>query len=541
MSKSSAPARKKVKIEEPPARSIDFKGKGKATDFDLEDAALTASVDAIALTTSPWSQRYSPRSRAELAVHPRKVSDVAAWLQDAFYGRPSLRKKRRLLLLTGPTGAAKTETLWQLAQDPALDFEVNEWKNETVARAGEAFDVGDGEVSSSNLSMRLRDFFSKSARFPTLKMQGGQPQTSSSSSADPTPNRRRRRLLLLEDLPALSHQPTLETFRDALATFITQPPGPDDEVVPVCVILSDVTGPGAGSDGDLASVVQDRRETEWMRPRRLLGDTVASSDAWFQIKFNPVAPTLLKRSLKATSTRAIDKTSRFPVDQFINAIAGDSPGDVRAAVDVLHQAYRAFQRDATVFADVVSAVGRIKGKRKTGDLARAADKEAKRVLQQLGLVSRDSALVLFHALGKLLYNKRVGDPDDNDNDGENEDEDEDDDGEESREGQNGSQGSSQSALPPLPAHYEHLARRPSRVDVNVSADDVELQVVSMLTEFSCRRARSQSPHRDSTSPTSAFSHITITLITRRTSSNARGFSRDSVSLIASCTSRVTIR
>ena len=41
----------------------------------------------------------------ELGVHPKKVTDVFNWLQEAY--NPKLAKYRRLLVLSGPSGAAK--------------------------------------------------------------------------------------------------------------------------------------------------------------------------------------------------------------------------------------------------------------------------------------------------------------------------------------------------------------------------------------------------------------------------------------------------
>jgi cell cycle checkpoint protein len=62
-------------------------------------------------------------------------------------------------------------------------------------------------------------------------------------------------------------------------------------------------------------------------------------------------------------------------------------------------------------------------------------------------------LVLFHALGKILYNKRVGDPDDEE-DSEPEEEEE-------------TKGKRKKTLH-LPSHWQSMDRRESRVDVEVS-------------------------------------------------------------------------
>lgn len=465
-------SRKKVKIQEPLSPSLgvrgpphaDVKGKGKQVAPTEDDTNVT----------TPWSQRYSPQTRDELAVHNRKIRDVATWLKEAFYGSPALRKRRRFLVLTGPAGSAKTETILQLARDPDLDFEVIEWKNETQSRAAVAED-GNYELAESSLSARLRDFLSKSARFPTLSLgpmnSKGTTDPSTPSSIRP-PTNHQRRLILLEDLPSLSHQPTLDAFQDALSMMLAHT---SRDPVPVCIILSDINAAGlAGdsSDGVSSSSSKDRRETEWMRPRRLLGDDIANSDSWAEIKFNPIATTFLKKALKVILNKAKVRYSldvAFPADPIIDVIAIDSPGDIRAATDILQQAYQAFLRDSTSFAPLLAATKRVN--RKRINTAKVVRQEASKVLDNLGLVSRDSALVLFHALGKLLYNKRVGDPDDKEEDAD----DDDDEGHADMDVDNG-----KTPLP-LPDHYQHLARRTTRVDVTtILNSNLDLSTLSLF-------------------------------------------------------------
>lgn len=53
-------------------------------------------------------------------MHPRKVKDVEDWLGEAF--NPKLAKYRRILVLSGPSGSAKTTTLRILAQESEIDI-----------------------------------------------------------------------------------------------------------------------------------------------------------------------------------------------------------------------------------------------------------------------------------------------------------------------------------------------------------------------------------------------------------------------------------
>lgn len=58
-------------------------------------------------------------------MHPKKVNDVAGWLDEAY--NPRLAKYRRLLVMSGPSGAAKTATLRVLAEE--LDIDILEYRN----------------------------------------------------------------------------------------------------------------------------------------------------------------------------------------------------------------------------------------------------------------------------------------------------------------------------------------------------------------------------------------------------------------------------
>lgn len=76
--------------------------------------------------------------KSELGVHPKKVTDVANWLTEAY--NPKLAKYRRVLVLSGPSGAAKTATLRILAEE--FDVDILEYRNGSNL----SFGVDDCEV-----------------------------------------------------------------------------------------------------------------------------------------------------------------------------------------------------------------------------------------------------------------------------------------------------------------------------------------------------------------------------------------------------------
>lgn len=299
-----------------------------------------------------------------------------------------------------------------------------------------------------------------------LEVNGSGQLESSASSSMASSTKRRRRLVLLEDLPSLSHAPTLDAFRETLGSVLDQSPSLDN--VPVCIVLSHLSsssGKSATSDADEVFLDErESRDSDWVRPERLLGEDLSRSPSWAHISFNPIAPTLLKKVLKATVTQASADYTRiasstqqprlpgkFP-PEVADIIAEDSPGDVRSATDLLQQVFHIWVRQPRLFDSVV--------KSKT----KAAAKDCARdVLSQSGIVSRESTLNLFHSLGRLMYNKRYGDPDDDDDD-------------KAEQAMILSQ-----SVKALPDHLKHLNRRPSKVNTqSLVSSGIEPSMLSLF-------------------------------------------------------------
>ncbi|KAK4690504.1 hypothetical protein P7C70_g9563, partial [Phenoliferia sp. Uapishka_3] len=108
------------------ASTASAKGKEKApSPLDIAGAEEEELGKLDARDELQWVDRYSPTCRDDLGVHPKKVQDVANWLDEAF--NPKLAKYRRILVMSGPSGAAKTATLRILAKEYGV--EVVEYRN----------------------------------------------------------------------------------------------------------------------------------------------------------------------------------------------------------------------------------------------------------------------------------------------------------------------------------------------------------------------------------------------------------------------------
>lgn len=116
-------------------------------------------------------------------------------------------------------------------------------------------------------------------------------------------------------------------------------------------------------------------------------------------RFNPIAPTLMKRALQTMLTKHFKDMSHKqsgiqPSKEIMDIIVESSNGDIRSAIMALQFASISNHRGS------FSSVGRarIKSKKSSGAMGGRVLLEA--------VTRREQSLALFHLIGKLLYNKR---------------------------------------------------------------------------------------------------------------------------------------
>ncbi|ETS62825.1 hypothetical protein PaG_02578 [Moesziomyces aphidis] len=411
-----------------PSFSLPFtnsKGKEKTTASDAVDehpsALPKAALDDESTLpddgTFLWSERLAPQNSEELAVHPRKIAQVRTWLEEAFSNKPVLARHRKLLALTGPAGSAKSATIKALASPADLDYDILEWHNDTPS-----FDPTSAFVPGSSFADRFTDFLSKAAKFPSLQLQSSAHADIDESSAGAFASSsldtldssaaaaKRNRLVLLQDLPNLHHAPTRSLFQAALeqhlaqSTLLTSRGVPN---VPIVIIVTE-SAPREDEDGWVAGASSSTwrdRIASIVDTRTVLGERIRRNPAYAEVRYNPIAPSILLKGLK----RAIDQApaqllrknkpkAGLPKDilDLLGAIANDANGDLRAALNCLQFMGASRPQLDHMAKETASKPGR---RGRTG------------VGRMLPLVAgRESSLALFHALGRVLYNKRAGDP-----------------------------------------------------------------------------------------------------------------------------------
>ncbi|KAH7100697.1 P-loop containing nucleoside triphosphate hydrolase protein [Auriculariales sp. MPI-PUGE-AT-0066] len=311
--------------------------------------------------SSMWIDIFEPQTEDELVVHKKKVDQVRMWLKEATLS-PVLRKYRRILALTGPAGAGKTAALRVLARE--MDLDIVEWRNASEDTQAESYDA-----DRESLSRKFSNFLARAASYSTV--------VGTSSLVT------RQRIVVLEDLPNVLHPIVLSHFQAALLSFVEQP---HDQSCPLVIIVSD-----AGVRGELRDEHgfggSGAHETSTVSIRTLLPMQLQQSQFVAQVAFNPVAPTRMRKALQSVLAQEEPKRKGVGAAELLDAVVTASSGDIRSAIMALQ------------FACIMDTPAKKGAGKKKG---------SKDILE--AITKRESSLALFHLLGKILYNKRKGDP-----------------------------------------------------------------------------------------------------------------------------------
>ncbi|CAL1710781.1 unnamed protein product [Somion occarium] len=381
-----------------PSQGTQSKGKGKEVQRDV--LLQNGTEDQM------WIDLHEPLTEENLAVHRRKVQDVRQWFLEAFDGGPSgkLRKYRRILVLAGPAGTAKTATVRMLSRE--LGLEILEWRNGSDERhhRDDIYDSYDHDehFTYEGLSERFQAFLTRATNCHSVV--GLRSNNVKSSSASSSGQGVKRQIVLLEDLPNILHARTQQTFHEALVASVNSN---FLSTSPIVIIISDAGLRGETDPDDMSygsSWKGKGRETLDVRtalPRSLIGSPYVT-----QIEFNPIAPTLMKRALQqiidsefSSSAKSRSRPSASaPSKEVLNFIIESSNGDIRSAI-------MALQFASTSVGISLGPDSQPSGKGKSKSRKSAPTRALMEVVTR-----REQSLALFHLIGKLLYNKRKGDP-----------------------------------------------------------------------------------------------------------------------------------
>ncbi|KAJ9648320.1 RFC checkpoint protein Rad17 [Coniosporium tulheliwenetii] len=386
--------RKRVRDEAGEGAALDYRSSQLSSQKFLKTSkgakrvtSDSSSVNQPPKDQRPWTEKYGPVSLDELAVHKKKVADVRAWLSNVLAGRD----RKCLLVLKGAAGTGKTATVSLLAQE--LGAEINEWKNPVGSDyMAENFD---------STSAQFEDFVNRSGKFGGLSfatdgvglMEQYQETASQASS---------RQITLIEEFPNTFTRSSsaLRSFRSTIQQYLSAnsrsldslytSDAQKESLTPIVMIISEtlVSANTASADSFTA--------------HRLLGPDILAHFGTTVIEFNAIAPTLMAKALELVVLKEARKSGRrkTPGPQVIKRLS--EIGDVRSAVSSLE--FLCLRGDEGDGWGSKVAFTKPKGAKGDVPLTKMEQESLEMVTQ------RESALGLFHAVGKVVYNKREGRP-----------------------------------------------------------------------------------------------------------------------------------
>ena len=291
--------------------------------------------------------------------------------------------------MKGPSGCGKTATMTALSK--ALDFDISEWRNPIGSDfSSETF------ISASS---QFEDFLGRSRRFGSLDFANQSKHMPSQGSASEVTNIKQS-IILLEELPNTFTRTSsaLQSFRSIIMQYLAANTPPFGglgvqssqlvaNVLPMVIIISETLLATSTASADSFTV------------HRLLGPDILGHPGTSMIEFNPIATTILTKALDLVLQKEARHSGRrrIPGPLVLKTLA--EAGDIRSATGSLE--FLCLRGgDGVDWGGRVASKGK-KGSGHTSALTKMERRSIKMVTQ------RECSLGIFHAVGKVVYNKRL--------------------------------------------------------------------------------------------------------------------------------------
>lgn len=240
-----------------------------------------------------------------------------------------------------------------------------------------------------SVASQFDEFLGRGERFGGLDLQS---TMEDNDTHDNEPHSPGKRILLVEEFPTvLGRSSGLSAFRTSIQRYLAAAAGHASGInhPPIVMIVSETLLGSVSSISDNFTV------------HRLLGPVLFNHPSTKILDFNAVAPTFMQKALRLTLEKEArdSKRARIPGPTVLEAIS--DIGDIRSALSSLE------------FLCLKS--GQIQNGKWGGTLTKGKGKKAQRETaltsmeeESLKMISqREASLGLFHAVGKIVYNKRL--------------------------------------------------------------------------------------------------------------------------------------
>ncbi|ACO68831.1 predicted protein [Micromonas commoda] len=330
------------------------------------------------------------RSEADIVVAKKKLDSIREWISNSEQPGAS-----RIMLITGPSGSGKSAAVRLVAAETNL--ELHEWCA-PVPTLWEDFRYID--LPSASYTSKVDEFLAfiaRAFRYSPLDLGLETRVGEHKDKGEQVSKITRKKFLLVDDLPFVNNLQQSERVRTVLRQLMRQ------TMFPVIFVMTDAgrrkrTGVRS-ENGYLGS-----GETKYWCASPLSIDHCLSHElnlaGAVTVSLNPVT---VPRLVNALSVIAMNENLKVPHATLVD-LAASAAGDIRSAITSLQflasqdsedNAHHDKQEHASKHADSSSAMNDTK------------DMSCLPAPGWSKLVQRHDVLSTFHALGKILHNKRM--------------------------------------------------------------------------------------------------------------------------------------
>lgn len=265
-----------------------------------------------------------------------------------------------------------------------MGLDLVSWHNPVIADSG----------PTNSIALQFDEFLNRGGQFGGLTFDGQSPGSPSHKTTT-------GRILLIEEFPATitTSSSTLQSFRSVLSRYLARAnhshsiamrgqQGGGDISPPVVIIISETLLSSSTALADSFTA------------HRLLGPEILNNAYVTSMGFNPVAPTLVTKALDLVVKKEARDSGRrrMPGPAIMQRLSEMT--DVRSAVNAL-EFLCVRTGDGSEWSGTIAAKQKKSSKDKMGVHLTDMEKNS------LQLVShRETTLDMFHATGKIVYNKR---------------------------------------------------------------------------------------------------------------------------------------